>query len=33
MCEVVVHLDRGRATVYEDVDAGIAAYERLGGKE
>ncbi len=33
MCEVVVHLDRGRATVYEDVDAGIAAYERLGGRD
>jgi capsular polysaccharide transport system ATP-binding protein len=33
MCEVVVHLDRGMATVYEDVEAGIAAYERMGGKE
>lgn len=33
MCEVVVHLDRGRAIVYEDVDAGIAAYERSGGKD
>ncbi|MEK8031856.1 ABC transporter ATP-binding protein [Ideonella sp. DXS29W] len=33
MCEVVVHLDSGRATVYEDVDAGIAAYERIGGKD
>lgn len=33
MCEVVVHLDRGVATVYEDVEAGIAAYERMGGKE
>ena len=33
MCEVVVHLDKGRATVYEDVDAGIAAYERLGGRD
>ena len=33
MCEVVVHLDKGQATVYEDVDAGIAAYERIGGKD
>jgi capsular polysaccharide transport system ATP-binding protein len=33
MCEVVVHLDRGVASVYEDVEAGIAAYERMGGKE
>lgn len=33
MCEVVVHLDRGVATVYEDVEAGIAAYERTGGKD
>lgn len=33
MCEVVVHLDRGRAMVYEDVDAGIAAYEKTGGRE
>jgi capsular polysaccharide transport system ATP-binding protein len=32
MCEVVVHLDAGRATVYHDVEAGIAAYERMGGK-
>jgi len=29
----VVHLDRGRAMVYEDVDAGIAAYEKTGGRE
>lgn len=33
MCEVVVHLDRGQATVYQDVEAGIAAYERLGGRD
>jgi capsular polysaccharide transport system ATP-binding protein len=33
MCDVVVHLDQGRATVYEDVEAGISAYERAGGKD
>lgn len=33
MCEVVVHLDRGTATVYDDVDAGIAAYEKMGGRD
>jgi capsular polysaccharide transport system ATP-binding protein len=33
MCEVVVHLDRGNATVYDDVDAGIAAYEKTGGRD
>jgi capsular polysaccharide transport system ATP-binding protein len=33
MCEVVVHLDKGRATVYDKVDEGIAAYERMGGRD
>lgn len=31
MCERIIHLDRGRATLYEDVDQGIAAYETSGG--
>ncbi len=31
MCNVVIHLDRGRATLYHDVDQGIAAYETAGG--
>jgi capsular polysaccharide transport system ATP-binding protein len=30
MCDLVVHLDGGRATVYPDVEAGIAAYEAAG---
>jgi capsular polysaccharide transport system ATP-binding protein len=33
MCEVVVHLDGGKAMVYDNVEAGIAAYERMGGKD
>jgi capsular polysaccharide transport system ATP-binding protein len=33
MCEVVVHLEGGKAIVYDDVEAGIAAYERMGGKD
>lgn len=33
MCEVVVHLDRGQATVYDNVEAGIAAYEQMGGRD
>ncbi|MBN8488005.1 MAG: ABC transporter ATP-binding protein [Burkholderiales bacterium] len=33
MCDVIVYLDGGRATVYEDVDEGIAAYERMGGRD
>lgn len=33
MCEVVVHLDRGQAVVYEDVEMGIAAYEKGGGRD
>ena len=32
MCDVVVHLDRGRATVYDDVRKGIAAYRKFGGE-
>src|SRR5690606_34013689 len=31
MCDVVVHLDNGSATVYEDVREGIAAYLNGGG--
>jgi capsular polysaccharide transport system ATP-binding protein len=33
MCDVVVHLDAGRATVYEDVLEGIKAYQAAGGVE
>lgn len=32
MCDIVVHLDGGRAVVYEDVAQGIAAYENAGGE-
>ena len=32
MCDLVVHLDRGHATLYTDVDRGIAAYEGAGGE-
>jgi capsular polysaccharide transport system ATP-binding protein len=32
MCDVVVHLDAGRATVYHDAHKGIAAYKRAGGE-
>jgi capsular polysaccharide transport system ATP-binding protein len=32
MCDVVVHLDRGQATVYDDVRKGIAAYRKFGGE-
>ena len=31
MCDVIVHLDRGHATVYKNVGKGIAAYLRAGG--
>src|SRR5690606_13699449 len=31
MCDIVVHLDRGRATIYENVVEGIAAYHAAGG--
>lgn len=33
MCDVVVHLDRGQATLYTDVNQGIAAYEKAGGMQ
>ena len=32
MCDVVVHLDAGKAIVYENVRKGIAAYKRAGGE-
>jgi capsular polysaccharide transport system ATP-binding protein len=32
MCNFVVYLDSGRATLYEDVDNGIAAYQSGGGE-
>ncbi len=32
MCDVVVHLDRGHATVYENVRRGIAVYHKAGGE-
>lgn len=32
MCDVVVHLDHGKATVYDDVNKGIAVYRRSGGE-
>jgi capsular polysaccharide transport system ATP-binding protein len=32
MCEVVVHLDNGRAIVYDSVRQGIAAYRKAGGE-
>lgn len=31
MCDVVVHLDQGRATTYEDIEKGIKAYQWSGG--
>jgi ABC-type polysaccharide/polyol phosphate transport system ATPase subunit len=31
MCDLVVHLDRGEATVYKDVRKAIAAYQKAGG--
>jgi hypothetical protein len=31
MCNVVIHLDGGRATLYENVAKGIAAYWKAGG--
>ena len=31
MCDLVVHLHRGQATVYNNVDEGIAAYRTTGG--
>ena len=32
MCDLVVHLDRGRATVYENVRRGIDVYQKAGGE-
>jgi capsular polysaccharide transport system ATP-binding protein len=32
MCDAVVHLDRGRATVYDNVRKGVAAYQKAGGE-
>lgn len=32
MCDIVIHLDRGNATLYENVHKGIAAYQRAGGE-
>jgi capsular polysaccharide transport system ATP-binding protein len=32
LCNFVVHLRDGRATLYEDVDKGIAAYRNVGGE-
>ncbi len=32
MCNMIVHLDRGKAVVYEDIGNGIAAYQKAGGK-
>ncbi len=32
MCDMVVHLDDGRATVYKAVRKGIAAYKKAGGE-
>jgi capsular polysaccharide transport system ATP-binding protein len=32
MCDIIVHLDGGQATVYYDVRKGIAAYRKAGGE-
>jgi capsular polysaccharide transport system ATP-binding protein len=32
MCDMVVHLDQGRATLYNSVRKGIAAYQKAGGE-
>lgn len=32
MCEVVLHLDNGRAKLYDNVREGIAAYRKAGGE-
>jgi capsular polysaccharide transport system ATP-binding protein len=32
MCDTVVHLDKGHATVYDNVRHGIAAYRKSGGE-
>ena len=28
-CDVVVHVDRGSAVLYQDVEAGLAAYDKF----
>lgn len=33
LCDVIVYIDKGRATVYEDMKEGIAAYEKMGGRD
>jgi capsular polysaccharide transport system ATP-binding protein len=33
MCDAVVHLDAGVATLYMDIEQGIAAYERGGAEQ
>jgi capsular polysaccharide transport system ATP-binding protein len=32
MCDIVVHLDNGRATIYGSVRRGIAEYRKAGGE-
>src|SRR5690606_20960404 len=32
MCDLVIHLDHGRAVLYEDVKQGNAAYRAAGGE-
>lgn len=32
MCDVIVHLDNGQATIFDDVRDGIAAYKKSGGE-
>jgi capsular polysaccharide transport system ATP-binding protein len=32
LCDIVVHLDHGRATVFKSVRNGIAAYRKAGGE-
>jgi capsular polysaccharide transport system ATP-binding protein len=32
MCDIVIHLDKGRATTYQNIEKGIAAYRRGGGE-
>ena len=32
MCDVVVHLDEGQVTIYDDVRKGINAYRKAGGE-
>lgn len=31
MCDMVIHLDRGKATLYDNVQKGIRAYQTAGG--